>query len=52
MTDEEFNEMMAESLAQAKAGQGENMEIVFDRLEKMLEHQAGSTEQPKKELGF
>lgn len=36
MTDAEFNEMMTESLAQAKAGRGEEMETVFERLEKTL----------------
>ncbi len=36
MTDADFNEMMTKSLAQAKSGQGEEMETVFDRLEKSL----------------
>lgn len=37
MTDEEFNEMMTESLAQAESGRGEEMETVFERLEKRCE---------------
>lgn len=36
MTDAEFNKMMVESLAQAKAGEGEEMETVFEQLEKTL----------------
>lgn len=36
MTDAKFNEMMTESLAQAKSGRGEEMETVFERLEKTL----------------
>lgn len=36
MTDAEFNAMMTESITQAKAGRGEEMETVFERLEKTL----------------
>ena len=36
MTDAEFNKMMVESLAQAKAGEGEEMETVFEKKKKTL----------------
>ena len=37
MTDAYFNEMMTKSLAQAESGQGEDMETVFERVEKRCE---------------
>ena len=32
MTDDEFDEIMERGLEQAKAGEGEELDVVFDRL--------------------